>query len=71
VPLTVAACRSLCDWTRTPAVQDGQPLFACRGCGSQWLRGERWTPCQADGSVPREVLAELKRPADAAGSANS
>ena len=69
--LTIAACRSLCDWARTPASYDGQPLFACRGCGSQWVRTEPWTPCQADGVVPAEVLAELRRPAGAAGSAGS
>jgi hypothetical protein len=72
VHLTIAPCRQLCDWTRTPAsTPDGRPLLACRGCGSQWVRGEPWTPAQADGSRPAAVEEELSRAADAAGSAGS
>ena len=68
--LAVSACRSLCDWARTPAATaDGRRLFACRGCGSQWVRGAGWTPAQADGTVPAAVRAELS--AGAAGSAGS
>lgn len=69
VGLTVAPCRQLCDWVRTPGTHDGQPLLACRGCGSQWVRGEPWTPAQADGSRPPAVVEELS--AGAAGSAGS
>ena len=58
--LVVAPCRQLCDWARTPAERGGRPLFACRGCGSQWVRGQGWTPAQADGSVPPAVLSELR-----------
>jgi len=71
VPLTVSPCRQLCDWTRTPATLDGLQVLACRGCGSQWVRSEPWTPAQADGSRPAAVLEELSRPAGAAGSAGS
>ena len=71
MPLTIAPCRSLCDWARTPALHDGQPLFACRGCGSQWVRGQGWTPAQADGSRPPGIEQELRRAADEAGSAGS
>lgn len=71
MPLTVSPCRSLCDWVRTPSSYDGQALLACRGCGSQWVRGEPWTPAQADGSRPPAVLEELRRPAGAAGSGDS
>lgn len=58
VPLTISPCRSLCDWTRTPESYDGQRLFACRGCGSQWVRSQGWTPVQADGTVPALVSSE-------------
>lgn len=71
MPLTVSPCRQVCDWTRTPALLDGRPVLACRGCGSQWVRGEPWTPAQADGSRPPAVREELSRPAGAAGSAGS
>lgn len=55
--LAVSPCRSLCDWNRSG---DG-PLFRCGGCGSEWLPTERWTPRQADGTVPAAVLEELQR----------
>lgn len=70
MPLTISPCRQLCDWARTPAQLDNRPLFACRGCGSQWVRGEPWTPAQHDGTVPEAVREEL-RGAAAAGSAGS
>jgi hypothetical protein len=60
VPLTIAPCRSLCDWARTPATQAGERVFACRGCGSQWVRSEPWAPRQADGSWPDGVREELR-----------
>jgi hypothetical protein len=59
--LTVSPCRTLCDWTATGAVRDGEALFRCAGCTSEWVRTERWTPRQADGAVPAAVLAELQR----------
>lgn len=31
-------------------------MFACRGCGSQWVPSESWTPRDRDGAVPPEVL---------------
>ena len=71
MPLTVSACRSLCDWARTPSSYEGLPLFACRGCGSQWVRSEPWAPRQADGSWPPGVREELSAGADGAGSAGS
>ena len=71
VPLTVSPCRQLCDWICTPTVLDDLPVLACRGCGSQWVRSQPWTPAQADGSRPAAVLAELSRPADAVGTADS
>ena len=50
--LAVFPCRSLCSWSPGPA-----PLFSCAGCGSQWAPDQRWTPRQADGTVPAAVRA--------------
>ena len=55
--LAVSPCRTLCDWTRA----DAAGLFRCGGCGSEWVATERWTPRQADGTVPAAVLEELQR----------
>ncbi len=59
--LAVHACRSLCSWHRTPTDLDGLPLLACRGCGSQWIRSEPWTPIDHTGRIPDDVRAELDR----------
>jgi hypothetical protein len=62
--LTVLAsspCRQLCEWGPTRASHDGVPVFACTGCGSQWVRTEPWAPRQADGSWPPGVREELDR----------
>ena len=73
MPLAVSPCRRLCDWAAVTAARaDGSARrFACRGCGSEWERGQGWTPQQADGSRPAGIAEELRRPADAAGSADS
>ncbi|MET3859862.1 hypothetical protein ABIE38_000772 [Dietzia sp. 2505] len=55
-PLRVRSCRDLCEWTRTPVERRGEPMFACRGCGSQWVPSEHWTPRDSNGAVPPEVL---------------
>lgn len=55
-PLRVRSCRDLCNWTKTPVERRGEPLFACRGCGSQWVPSEHWTPREASGAIPAEVL---------------
>lgn len=57
-PLTVNPCREQCAWAGTPAIRGGVRVFACAGCGSQWVRSEAWTPVDADGSVPPAVAAE-------------
>jgi hypothetical protein len=65
--LAAEPCQSVCLWTRSEesVVVDaaGEPaaVFACKGCGSEWLRSELWTPIDADGSVPPEITAELAR----------
>lgn len=61
-PLRVRPCRDLCSWHRTPTEWRGEPLFACRGCGSQWAPSEQWTPRDRDGVVPPEILAIRKAP---------
>ncbi|HWH29712.1 MAG TPA: hypothetical protein VNU26_12230 [Mycobacteriales bacterium] len=72
--LVVHACRSLCQWAPTGSTTGGLRLFACAGCGSEWVRTEPWSPRQADGSWPpgvREELASSGPGAGAAGSAGS
>jgi len=74
--LAVHPCRTLCSWSPGPA-----GLFSCAGCGSQWAPDQRWTPRQADGTVPPAVRAAREQEptgapvsaerADAAGSAGS
>ena len=71
--LTAHPCRSLCHWAATGGTHDGMALFACAGCGSEWVRSEPWAPRQADGTWPPGVREELTsaRAEDAAGSAGS
>ena len=71
--LVAHPCRSLCCWGPTGQEHAGLPLFACAGCGSQWVRTEPWSPRQADGTWPPGVREELRaaRDEDAAGSAGS
>ena len=75
-------CQSRCLWSATDEVLEVRvapgktaPLrvFACAGCGSEWVRSEGWTPADVSGEVPGAVRAELAaataRPdADVAGS---
>jgi uncharacterized Zn ribbon protein len=58
--LAVSPCRTLCDWSPTGTSYDDRALLRCGGCGSEWTDRERWTPRQADGTVPpcvREALS--------------
>lgn len=61
MPLVVAPCRSLCSWSAVRGPVPTADLFACSGCGSQWAPDQEWTPVQADGAVPAEVLAVRRR----------
>jgi hypothetical protein len=56
-PLQIAGCRSLCAWQETGERLDGEPLFTCEGCGSEWVPSEPWTPIDYTGAVPEPVLA--------------
>ncbi len=65
-PIEAWPCQSVCVWTRTAEVwSDAEhgdlPLFACAGCGSEWVRTEPWTPIDAAGTIPDEVAVELAR----------
>lgn len=59
--LEIAACRRLCQWEPTDDALDGEPLFSCAGCGSEWVRSEPWTPIDCNGLVPDAVQAERRR----------
>ncbi|HEX6878244.1 MAG TPA: hypothetical protein VF165_21480 [Nocardioidaceae bacterium] len=59
--LEIAACRRLCSWDRSGTLLDGEPLFACSGCGSEWVPSEPWTPIDHTGEVPEGVQAERRR----------
>jgi hypothetical protein len=59
--LEIAACRRLCSWSGTEELLDGQRLFRCAGCGSEWVRTEPWTPIDHTGEVPDAVQEERRR----------
>ncbi len=60
--LATAACLQLCRWLPAAGESlDGLPLFRCRGCGSEWVSTEEWTPVDADGGQHGSLQAELAR----------
>jgi hypothetical protein len=59
--LAIHPCRQLCAWSATDEHRDGFLVFACAGCGSEWVAGERWTPADHTGAVPDAVLEERRR----------
>jgi len=54
-PLTISGCQALCAWRDTGTHLDGERLFACAGCGSEWVPSEAWTPVDHTGEVPAAV----------------
>ncbi len=58
--LGISACRTLCAWNKTDQTVRNEPVFACSGCGSEWVVSEPWTPVDADGFVP-EAVQEARR----------
>lgn len=60
-PLKIAACRRLCSWHETEDVLEGESLFACKGCGSQWVASEPWTPIDHTGEIPEPVQRVRRR----------
>jgi hypothetical protein len=62
-PVQAHACLQICVWRPTGEIwRDADTgmlrVFACAGCGSEWVRTEGWTPVDANGVVPVEVAAE-------------
>lgn len=58
--LRIEPCRSECDWDTTQQQLNGEPLFACRSCGSEWVPSEAWTPVNADAVVP-DVISQCRQ----------
>jgi hypothetical protein len=58
--LVVAGCRQLCRWQGTDERLDGDRVFACAGCGSEWVVSEPWTPIDWSGGVP-DAVQEARR----------
>jgi hypothetical protein len=56
--LATHPCRGLCRWSAADEHRDGQRIFSCAGCTSEWISSEPWTPINADGTIPMEVAAE-------------
>ena len=63
-PLQTSACRQECRWSRTADAIAGEPVFACSGCGSEWVASEDWTPIDQSGIVPETVQRERSRGRD-------
>ncbi|MGZ4493766.1 MAG: hypothetical protein ACXVWU_03630 [Nocardioides sp.] len=55
--LNVSACRRLCTWSAEERQLDGEPLFSCSGCGSEWVPSQTWTPIDWQGEIPAAVQA--------------
>ncbi|QTH36809.1 hypothetical protein [Yimella sp. cx-51] len=62
--LRIEPCRDECAWGATEHELDGEPLFACRSCGSEWVPSQEWTPIDADGVVPDEIAKCRRSTAD-------
>ncbi len=59
-------CHSICVWSATGETWLDPPggvlsVFACAGCGSEWVRTEPWTPIDHIGQVPDAIAAERAR----------
>lgn len=60
--LATHECKGTCCWGRatvdgSPAECEGEPLFVCASCRSEWVPSQPWTPRDADGAVSPEVKA--------------
>lgn len=58
-PLRQEPCQSKCDWSPSGQTRDDMLVFACAGCGSEWVRTEGWTPRNLDGSIAAAVVEHL------------
>ncbi|MEO5711278.1 MAG: hypothetical protein ABIQ59_15830 [Nocardioidaceae bacterium] len=59
-PLEIAGCRQECGWQATGEYLADERLFACAGCGSEWVASEPWTPVDWAGGVPTPVQDERR-----------
>lgn len=59
--LKVTPCNETCDWRPNGEVRNAELVFACAGCGSEWVRSAGWTPRNLDGSIGASVQAELEK----------
>lgn len=60
-PLEIAACRSLCSWGETGEWLGDERVFACGGCGSEWVASQAWSPIDSNGTIPEAVHEERRR----------
>jgi hypothetical protein len=65
-PVLAEPCQSVCRWSlagyRLTDPDGGSfDVFACAGCGSEWVHSEVWTPVDSDGVVPDVIAAERRR----------
>lgn len=58
-PLATNPCQDKCDWRPGAEVYQDMRVFECQGCGSEWMRDQRWTPRNADGAIAESVQEEL------------
>ncbi|MGL5406748.1 MAG: hypothetical protein ACRDAX_08235 [Propionibacteriaceae bacterium] len=52
-------CKGQCTWqpSTTEPTLDGEALFSCTSCGTEWTPSQSWTPRNADGEVSEAVQA--------------
>lgn len=60
-PLEIGACRSVCSWDESGERLGDERLFACGGCGSEWVTSEAWTPIDSNGAIPQAIHDERRR----------
>ncbi|NUR05707.1 MAG: hypothetical protein HOQ45_01695 [Nocardioidaceae bacterium] len=58
--MRIAGCQALCAWRGTGEELGGERMFACAGCGSEWVPSEPWTPVDHTGEVPQAVQDERR-----------
>lgn len=48
-------CQGKCSWSPSNKTFQGEPLFVCGGCSSEWVPSQPWTPKNYDGEIAPEV----------------
>lgn len=59
VEIVQRTCDEMCTWRPTDEVRDGELIFHCLGCGSEWAPSEEWIPINHDGVVHPAVQAAV------------